>query len=274
MTCLACTVRTCGAPLERKESTWVCVRGHSYDEARSGYVNLLQPQDRRSAAPGDSKDQVAARARLLAAGIGATIVDAFVRRAASLELGPRPHVVDLGSGSGEVLGGLVRGGPIAAVGIDLSSAAADHAARRYPDVTWVVANADRRLPMGDATMALVVSLHGRRNPGECARVLVPGGWLLVGVPGRDDLGELRASVQGQSIERDRIDAVVDEHAPGFTLRERSSATERQLLSRESLLDVLRGTYRGARKSDAARLEALETLEVTLASDFLLFARRG
>ena len=32
--------------------TQVCPRGHAFDVARSGYVNLLQPQDRRS--PGQS----------------------------------------------------------------------------------------------------------------------------------------------------------------------------------------------------------------------------
>ena len=44
---LACSVRGCGRPLEKNDRALVCARGHSYDIARSGYVNLLQPQDRR-----------------------------------------------------------------------------------------------------------------------------------------------------------------------------------------------------------------------------------
>ena len=54
MTLLICPVRDCGEPLERRERALACPRGHSFDLARSGYANLLQPQDRRSKIPGDS----------------------------------------------------------------------------------------------------------------------------------------------------------------------------------------------------------------------------
>ncbi|HKO57080.1 MAG TPA: rRNA (guanine-N1)-methyltransferase, partial [Thermoanaerobaculia bacterium] len=57
-------MRSCGSPLTAGRS-WVCPRGHSFDVARSGYLNLLQPQDRRSAYPGDSAAAVAARRRFL-----------------------------------------------------------------------------------------------------------------------------------------------------------------------------------------------------------------
>src|SRR5450755_3800076 len=56
---LLCTVRGCRRPLSRESNRFVCERGHSFDVARSGYLNLLQPQDRRSANPGDSKEAVA-----------------------------------------------------------------------------------------------------------------------------------------------------------------------------------------------------------------------
>jgi hypothetical protein len=98
-------------------------------------------------------------------------------------------------------------------------------------------------------------------------------FLLVSVPAQDDLLELREFVQGRAIERDRARAMVAEHEPFFTLLERSSVRERQRLERESLLDLLKGTYRGERLSGADRLEALDSLEVTLASEFCLFASR-
>jgi 23S rRNA (guanine745-N1)-methyltransferase len=270
---LACTVRGCGLRLDRSERALVCPRGHSYDVARSGYINLLQPQDRRSRAAGDSKAAIEARARLLAAGVGCTILDTFVRRAASLELSPQAPVIDLGSGSGEVLAALLQQREIAGIGIDLSTAAADHAARRFPALTWIVANADRRLPLLDRSVDLALSLHARRNPAECARVLIPGGRLLVAVPAQDDLIELRELIQGERIERERAEAVIAEHDPFFTLAERSSVGERRLLDRESLVNLLRGSYRGERTSEARRVRALTSLEVTTASDLLLFAPR-
>jgi 23S rRNA (guanine745-N1)-methyltransferase len=271
---LACTVRDCGLFLERRGRFLVCGRGHSYDVARSGYVNLLQPQDRRSLAAGDTPAAVEARARLLASGVGRDVLEAFVHRAAAIELPEAACVVDLGSGSGNALAVLATMRPIDGVGIDLSAPAAEHAARRFPALTWVVANADRRLPLLDASVDLVLSLHGRRNPAECARVLTSGGYLLVGVPAHDDLIELRASVLGQPLEHERGAALTAEHARFFTLVERAGAREQHLLDRDALKDLLRATYRGERTSAAARIDALERLEVTLASDFFLFRRRA
>jgi 23S rRNA (guanine745-N1)-methyltransferase len=260
-------------PLERDSRTYVCSRGHSYDVARSGYVNLLQPQDRRSLSAGDSPSAIEARARLLKAGIGRGIVDAFVRRAATLDLRERALVADLGSGSGDALAALALARPITGVGIDLSTVAVEHAARRFPAVTWAVANADRRLPFLDNSVALVLSLHARRHAVECARVLAPTGFLLVAVPAPEDLVELRALVQGEGSTRPRADALLAEHQHLFTLIERFSVRERHTLHRASLVDLLRGTYRGARTSASDRVDALTTLDVTLASEVLLFAQR-
>ncbi len=271
---LACSVRGCGLPLERRGPAWVCPRGHAYDVARSGYLNLLQPQDRRSLTAGDAKAQVVARAALMRVGIGRGVVDLVVKRATALNLGDDPTVVDLGSGTGEALGALAGERTIAGIGIDLSIAATEYAARRFPKLTWVVANADRRLPILDRSVDLILSLHARRNPAECARVLARGGSLLVAVPAPDDLIELRALIQGQGLERERADALLAEHEPFFAVVERFSVRERLHLERESLLNLLRAAYRGGRASAAERVEALGNLEVTLASEIFVLAAKA
>ncbi len=271
-TVVACTVRECGLPLNRGERTWTCRAGHVYDLARSGYVNLLQPQDRRSPAAGDSKEAVEARARLLASGVGRTILDAFVKMALGLSLAPGSVVVELGAGAGEGLGQLASQSPIDGVGIDLSTAAASQAARRFPRLTWVVANVDRKVPIVDRSASLVLSLHARRNPAECARILAAR-HLLVAIPAADDLIELREAVMGDGMLRDRVEGVVAEHASLFDLEGRRTVRERKVLAREALVDLLHGTYRGARTSAVERVRALVPVEVTVASDLLLFSRR-
>jgi 23S rRNA (guanine745-N1)-methyltransferase len=264
---LACTVRGCGRPLAPIDRRLSCERGHSFDVARAGYVSLLQPQDRRSKAPGDSKKAVAARSRLIDAGVGREVIEAIVRHAPAAD-GPF-IAADLGCGSGELLGALAAARDVCGVGIDLSTAAAEAAARRFPKQTWVVANVDRGVPLLDGSAHLVTSLNGRRHVNECARVLAPGGTLIVAVPAPDDLIELRARVQGEGIPRDRADAVVAEHAPRFLVVERFTVREQHQLEGEALRDLLRGTYRGARTSAAARVEELESLDVTIASDVVL-----
>jgi 23S rRNA (guanine745-N1)-methyltransferase len=265
---LACSVRGCTLPLRRRDRSVVCDAGHAYDIARSGYINLLQPQDRRSRAAGDSKATIEARAALLKAGVGRTLIEALAAQAVTFDLGHEPVVVDLGCGSGDALAAIARQRASASIGIgiDLSTAAVERAARQFPDLTWVVANADRRLPVLDGSVDLVASIHGRRNPDEAARVLAPGRYLLIAVPAADDLIELRELVQGQRIEHDRSDAVLAEHESRFEMIERSVIRETVELDRTSLLDLLQGTYRGARLATAERVATLTRMRVTMASD--------
>ena len=270
---LACPVRSCHLPLTADARAWTCARGHSFDIARSGYVNLLQPQDRRSPEAGDPRAALDARSRLLAAGVGRSVLDAFVALAARVGPDDGGAVADLGCGVGDALGMLHTRRNIVAVGIDLAAPAVDIAARRFPSVTWIVANADRRLPLLDASLSLVMSLHARRNPAECARVLTPGQHLLVAIPAPDDLIELREAVQGARVERDRATAVIEEHAAAFDVVDRSAAREHHRVSGEQLRDLLRGTYRGERSRAAERVQAISDLQVTLASDFIVFRRR-
>jgi 23S rRNA (guanine745-N1)-methyltransferase len=266
---LACSVRGCTLPLERRDRRFVCSAGHSYDIARSGYVNLLQPQDRRSAAAGDSRPTLDARASLLAAGVGRALIDAIARRAATFALGDVPVVVDLGCGSGDALAALTARAGVG-IGIDLSTPAIERAARHFPHQTWLVANADRRLPLLDRSVDLVVSIHGRRNPAEVARVLAATGYLLVAVPAAEDLVELRELVQGQRVERDRASSVVAEHQSVFQLTDQSVLRETMELDRVSLFNLLRGTYRGVRRAAADRVAALERMSVTMASEMVVF----
>jgi 23S rRNA (guanine745-N1)-methyltransferase len=266
---LACSVRGCRRPLIPDGRRWLCPAGHSFDVARSGYVSLLQPQDRRSRTPGDAREAVDSRARLLNAGIGTSAIEAILARVPASRSGAQTVALDLGCGSGELLGSLAAQRQLCGVGIDLSVPAIDRAARRHPDVTWVVANADRTLPLLDASVDAVLSLNGRRNATECARVLVTGGVLIVGVPAPDDLVELRAAVQGHGSDRERMEAVIAAHAALFIVAERVTVRERHRLQGEALRDLLHGSYRGARASAAARVEALGALDVTIAADIVV-----
>jgi 23S rRNA (guanine745-N1)-methyltransferase len=265
-------VRSCGLPLERGDRAFACPAGHSFDIARSGYVNLLQPQDRRSPSPGDSKVAIEARAELERAGIGRDILGTVIDHILALDLPEDAVVVDLGAGSGEMLGQLSSRHSILGIGIDLSGAAAEHAARRFAALTWVVANADRRLPLRDGSVDLVVSINARRNPPECARILTATGFLCIVLPAPDDLIELRALVQGEGVERDRVGPLVSEHQAYFSVIEHTAARERHDLDRDALVKLLQGTYRGARPTAAARASALERATVTLSSEIVILRR--
>jgi len=257
----------------RADRSWTCPNGHRFDIARSGYTNLLQPQDRRSAQPGDSETAIEARARLLATGVGRGLLVRLSATTAALGSAEQPVIVDLGCGSGDTLAAVTDRRASCGIGIDLATAAVIRAARRWPALTWVVANADRRLPLLESSVDVVTSVHARRNPVECSRVLKPGGWLLVVVPAPDDLVELREAIFGKRVDRHRADAVLKEHTGRFSLEDTIEQREQVALSVPQLSDLLTGTYRGARQAAHASRIALEPMSVTMASDILVFRSR-
>lgn len=273
MPTLICPVRHCGEPLERRGRTLACPRGHSFDVARSGYANLLQPQDRRSKRPGDPPEAVEARRRLLDAGYGEPLLRAIREEIATLGLGVGAAVLDVGCGEGYYLGSLARDSGVEAHGIDLSTAAVDLAARRYPEGTWIVANADRFLPWADGAFDLVLSIDARLSPAEMRRVLKPEGRLLVAVPGPDDLGELREAVLGERVLKDRLERAVSLLAEaGFEMEARRFVQGTAELGPAEIRDALTATYRSGRESRRARIEALPAMRVTLSHDLALLCQ--
>ncbi len=271
---LLCPVRGCGLPLGASTGGVACARGHHFDRARSGYLNLLQPQDRRSATPGDSPTAAEARRRLYDAGHGAELLAALRRLLAALDLPPRPAVLDVGCGEGTPLGDLAASRPLEGHGVDLSTAAIELAARRFPALTWVVANADRFLPYPDGTFDVVLALSSRLKPAELARVLAPAGRLLVATPAADDLVELRAALYGQGPPRDRLERAIATLAPAFALAARTTVRRRAPLDAAAVRDALVATYRGGRPSEAARREELGAMVVTMSHDLATFRHRG
>ena len=209
---LLCPVRDCHLPLQRDARRVYCPRGHSFDIARSGYVNLLQPQDRRSRHPGDTTAAIAGRRRLHDSGVTGPLLQAIAK---ILAASPTNTVLDAGCGEGYYLGALARRTGFHAHGVDISIPAVDLAARRYPACEWIVANADRFVPYADRSFSIVMSITARMNADEFRRVLREDGRLLIALPAPDDLVELRGTG------RDRVARAIETLSSGFTLVDRS-----------------------------------------------------
>jgi 23S rRNA (guanine745-N1)-methyltransferase len=257
MPALICSVRDCQLPLQREERRVVCPRGHSFDIARSGYINLLQPQDRRSKEPGDTGAALQGRRRLHDRGVTEPLLDGI---ADIIAASPDDTILDAGCGDGFYLGSLAGGTGFDAHGVDISVAAIDAAARRYPDCQWIVANADRFVPYADRSFSMVLSITARMNASEFRRVLRDDGRLLVALPAPEDLIELR----GQG--RDRVERTVQTFARDFRLVEQRRVSTASDLDAAAVDDVLHSIYRPVRSKPA------EAARVTFSLDLLLFRR--
>ncbi len=184
-----------GDPLQREAATWRCPAGHSFDIARQGYVHLLPVQNKRSRDPGDSREMVGARARFLEAGFYQPLATAVARTALEGLGSDEPaSCLDAGCGEGYYLRHLAAaagpGQALALLGLDISKWAVLVAARADPRPTWVVAS-NASIPVPAQSIDRVLCLFGFPVYPEFARVLKPGGEVLLADPGPAHLREMR-----------------------------------------------------------------------------------
>jgi 23S rRNA (guanine745-N1)-methyltransferase len=177
----------CAARMSLDDETVGCAAGHRFDVARQGYVNLLAGDARPGTA--DTSAMVAARAQFLGRGHYAALAAEVARQAAA---GVADGcVVDVGAGTGYYLARALDATPERlGVALDLSKHAARRAARAHPRGASFVADAWAGLPLRDGVAAAVLSVFAPRNAAEAARVLAPGGVLVVATPTRAHLREL------------------------------------------------------------------------------------
>jgi 23S rRNA (guanine745-N1)-methyltransferase len=193
---LACPLD--GEPLQVGALSWRCAAGHSFDIASQGHVHLLPVQHKRSRDPGDSKEMVAARRRFLEAGHYQPIAETVARSVLSgLAPDARFSCLDAGCGEGyylrQLASRLVPGQGLELLGLDISKWAVLAAAKSEKQGTWVVGS-NAKLPVLSASVDRLLCMFGFPVFGEFARVLKPGGRLVMVDAGPDHLRELRAII--------------------------------------------------------------------------------
>lgn len=268
---LACPLD--GNPLQAEDKRWVCAQGHSYDQARQGYVNLLPVQHKRSKEPGDSKAMVAARQRFLAAGHFQPLVELITRRCCASTYPDKDfNILDAGCGEGYYLRQLAdlapASMPIKLAGLDISKDAVLAAAKqdKHPAwqdkrPTWIVGT-NAHLPIRDASLDRLLCIFGFPVAKEFSRVLKPDGRLIQVDPGPAHLGELREVLYNQMATQEAPKAP---SLAGFRLVEEDAISYRfHLDNAVQIQDLLAMTPHGYRASaeGKARAAALQTLDVT------------
>jgi 23S rRNA (guanine745-N1)-methyltransferase len=207
---LACPV--CGAGLAADAGSLRCPSGHVFDRARQGHVTLLPPGHRPPS--GDDAAMVADRVAFLGAGHYAGLTRALGDAVLAGGESPRA-LLDLGGGTGAHLAGVLDLLPDAVgVVVDSSRYAARRAARAHPRALAVVADGWARLPVRDAVLDRVLVVFAPRGGAEIARVLRPGGRLVVATPEPEHLAEVVGPLGLLRVDPDkeaRLSAALDPH---------------------------------------------------------------
>ncbi|AOT04595.1 methyltransferase domain-containing protein [Arthrobacter sp. U41] len=199
----------------------VCPAGHSFDAAKQGYFNFLVGKG--TVFEADTAAMVAARFDFLSAGHYRPLAGAVAELAAPALSGGTVQnpasVLDAGTGTGHYLRAVLdrmalNRTPAAAVGLDISKFALRRAARVNPEAVNLVCDVWQPLPVADAAVDVVTVVFAPRNAGEFARVLRPGGRLVVVTPRPGHLEEVagRAGMLGIDPAKDeRLAASLEGH---------------------------------------------------------------
>ena len=201
----------CGNALEKQEKAYICPKGHSFDIARQGYVNLLTVQQKHSLNPGDTREQVLSRRAFLEEGYYAPICGALIEEAKNLGIsGP---VLDIGCGEGYYSSRLAEALDAELVGLDISKEAVRCAAAKYKGPTWLTATA-AHIPVEEESVQLVTSLFALTLPEEFKRVLRKDGYYFQVLAAQDHLLGLKSIIYPELKFKDK-DTVPS--LPGFEL---------------------------------------------------------
>ncbi len=247
--------------------TYRCNNQHSFDLAREGYLNLLLVQHKHSRNPGDSDEMIRSRQRFLNAGYYEPLSDAIVAAVAKAASEPEQTVLDLGCGEGYYMQQLRIASATAStklklLGMDISKFAVRLAAKRKMDARLAV-DSVYNIPLFENRIDTAISVFSPISAEETARVLKPGGQLIMVGPGAEHLSGLTALIYEQSLPHGGNTAGL-EKATQFNLLEQIEIKQTIVVTGSDILDLLKMTpyywhSRPEQQEMLAKLDKLETL---------------
>jgi 23S rRNA (guanine745-N1)-methyltransferase len=237
-----------------------CNNNHCFDLAKEGYLNLLLSHQRKSKNPGDDRAMIQARRRFFDSGAYNPLIESIQRSVSDLP--PHSAILDCGCGEGHFLGALDG----ERYGVDVSKDAVRCAAKRYKDVSWIVANGMRELPFADHSMDCILSVLAPRNTEEFARILKPDGRLILGVPGPNHLIELRKALHSAAGDfEEKADEAAAKCVPLFTETARDHVAYEITLNSSRIADLIQMTpiFWNSSPEAKAEVQQLDALETTI-----------
>lgn len=250
---LICPV--CRQHLASAFGKYSCGRGHSFDIAKEGYVNLL-----RSSKSGDKMgdDKLSARCRrdFLNKGyyspLMTALTDLFADKAGS--------VLDICCGEGYYTSCLAKNENLRVYGFDLSKEMVRLGAKRGGAAYFVANLAD--IPVADGSFDYAVHLFAPFQEAEFLRILKSGGSLYTVVPGRYHLWGLKQALYDTPYENDEK---LPETKQLRLVGQRKITSRITLASPEDIDAVFRMTpyYFHTSQKDKEKLAGLESLETDI-----------
>ena len=248
----------CKEELIRVGGAFRCGRGHSYDIAREGYVNLLLANQKASLSPGDTREMAASRRAFLDKGYYAPLSDRIISLVGK---GVREGetagaaILDAGCGEGYYLYRLMQALPCETkgYGLDISKEAVRLAAKDKK-ASFIVASIHQALPFAPSSLDVVLNVFAPRNPSEFARALRPDGMAVVVVPAEGHLAALHDTLGLPQIDGDKERRAVKDFQPTLVPSHRETIRYQRILPPEDVRHLVQMTPIFWHLSDGVRAE--------------------
>lgn len=270
---------TCKGEMKIVNNMYKCEQNHSYDIAKSGYVNLLLSNNMRSKMPGDNKLMVNARKNFLNKNYYKVLSDALnellLEHVKKID-NNSPIIFDAGCGEGYYTSNLydyLLQSDVSAkiLGADISKLALEVAAKRNKNVSFAVASIFN-LPLENHFCDMLLNLFAPYCEEEFNRVLKNGGLMFVVIPGENHLWELKELIYDNPYTNE----TEDYYKKGFELIDTVKVEDTiNLTSQEDIDNVFKMTpyYYKTSAENAKRIVDIETLETKIEFEILVYKKQ-
>ena len=266
---LRCPVCGTSGTISENQKSFFCtgIRKHCFDFSKSGYLNLAGPHG----GAGDLKSAIRARSLFLEEGYYEPLSASINAILSNLGVS---SILDAGCGEGYYTNRMTAAAD-AVMGIDLSTAGVDHAAKEAKKANngagFAVASLFH-LPLADASLDAVTSLFAPCAEEEFLRVLKPNGYLiLVGAGERHLFGLKSVLYDDPYINTGRADLPKSMHKA-----DQKKLTYEITVEGRAAIDALFSMtpyYWRTSEHDRAKLEAFDTLKTTVDFDIYIYQKK-
>ena len=265
----------CKKPLKRVNSSYICENKHCYDIAKSGYVNLLLPNQMNAKLPGDNKLMVRARRDFLNKGYYKKLLGELCSSVRKYAV-KGGTIIDAGCGEGYYTDGIydaVKDLGAEVLGVDISKTALEYAGKRSKDkenLNYAVASVFH-IPTADKKADMFVTLFAPFCQEETLRVLKKSGILIMVIPAEKHLWELKSAIYDNPYLNEEKDYALN----GFELLEVVNCNDTITMdNNEDIMNLFSMTpyYYKTSKEGSKRVAELKALTTQIDFDILIYRK--
>ncbi len=268
LTCPICRER-----LEKHDNSLKCVKNHSYDFAKSGYVNLLNPGKKNNAKTGESKEMIKARTSFFETGAYGKIREFLLEIIKPMDKGV---IIDAGCGDCYYAEGVAKCHPYSTViGFDMSKHGTEHGAKSakingITNTFYAVSNIFN-MPILSESADIVINMFAPVSYEEFDRVLKKGGYLIVGASGAKHLYEMK-EILYDTVHLNEF----NEHKSEIfeTVLVKNLTYDTEIFGNEAIMNLFTMTpyYHHTSSTDKEKISALDYLRTTVEVDFTILKK--